>query len=616
MVYRKDINGLRAIAVIAVMFFHFNASWVPGGFAGVDVFFVISGFLMTGIIFRGLEQKNFSLAKFYLARANRIIPALAVLCLVLCILGWFFIAPLDYKILGKHIGSSIGFFSNIVYWQESGYFDSASHEKWLLHTWSLSVEWQFYLIYPLILVALGKFLSLKALKLIVLFVTILGLVFSIIATYKWPNLAYYFLPTRMWEMTIGGVAYLYPFTLKDKKKSLLEYLGLMLIISSYFFISKESLWPGYLALFPVLGAFFIVQAQCKNSFITSNFVFQKLGTWSYSIYLWHWVIVVANIKYKLELHVFIYVILSILLGYISHLLIERKVLKKTLVLLIGTTLFASFYILLTEGGATRVSEKYQLDKTAFHAQYYGGSGYAANELIYINSLADDYDLFFAGDSFALQYASSIDNREERFAGLFDHGCFIFPNYGRFIFNREDLSCSVEYDKLKAELKKNNKPLLLAYVWEGYKDKIIRKGGTEVIKGSLEEFYNLIKSELNVIINENGLERKYFIIGVPQPAETSTFECLSRTELLGHRLFKNCDETQQRKELKVNTMLNEFSNNYPNVYFINPNDFLCDSEKCLLIKDREPIHSDLVHLSTLGASIALDGILEYIKGVDK
>jgi peptidoglycan/LPS O-acetylase OafA/YrhL len=221
--FRKDINGLRATAVIAVVLFHFNAPWMPGGFAGVDVFFVISGFLMTGIIFRGIEQENFSILKFYVARANRIIPALAVLCLVLLVFGWFL--PLDYKALAKHVVSSIGFFSNVIYWRESGYFDVASHEKWLLHTWSLSVEWQFYIIYPLVLVAMRKFMSVKAMKATVLLGTVLGFTFCVIATYKWPNPAYYLLPTRAWQMMIGGVAYLYPFALQEKRKKLVEWRG-------------------------------------------------------------------------------------------------------------------------------------------------------------------------------------------------------------------------------------------------------------------------------------------------------------------------------------------------------------------------------------------------------
>jgi peptidoglycan/LPS O-acetylase OafA/YrhL len=219
--FREDINGLRAIAVIAVVLFHFNPSWMPGGFAGVDVFFVISGFLMTGIIFKGIEQENFSILKFYVARANRIIPALAVLCLILLVFGWFYLTPIDYKALGKHAGSSIRFLSNITYWRESGYFDSASHEKWLLHTWSLSAEWQFYIIYPLIIVIMRKFMSVKVMRATFLLGTTLGFIFCIFVTYKWPNAAYYLLPTRAWEMMIGGIAYLYPFTMQQKNKKLL-----------------------------------------------------------------------------------------------------------------------------------------------------------------------------------------------------------------------------------------------------------------------------------------------------------------------------------------------------------------------------------------------------------
>ena len=322
--FRKDINGLRAIAVIAVVLFHFNASWMPGGFAGVDVFFVISGFLMTGIIFRGIEQENFSILKFYVARANRIIPALAALCLVLLIFGWFYLTPPDYKALGKHVGSSMVFLSNITYWRESGYFDAASHEKWLLHTWSLSAEWQFYIIYPLVLVTIRKFMSVKAMKATVLLGTVSGFIFCVIATYKWPDPAYYLLPTRAWEMMIGGVAYLYPIALQEKRKKLLEWFGLALIIGSYFLISKDNPWPGYLAIFPVLGSFFIIQAQRNDSFVTSNVVSQKIGAWSYSIYLWHWPLVVAI--YYLSLNdVFIYlgIVLSVLLGFLSNKYIEK-----------------------------------------------------------------------------------------------------------------------------------------------------------------------------------------------------------------------------------------------------------------------------------------------------
>lgn len=322
--FRKDINGLRAIAVIAVVLFHFNANWMPGGFAGVDVFFVISGFLMTGIIFRGIEQQSFSISKFYIDRANRIIPALAFVCITLLIFGWFYLAPLDYKALGKHVFSSMGFISNIVYLKEAGYFDASSHEKWLLHTWSLSAEWQFYIIYPLALVAMRKFMSIGTMKTVILLSTIAGFIICVIATYKWADAAYYLLPTRAWEMMIGGIAYMYPLTIKEERKKYLEWLGLALIAFSYLFISSESPWPGYLALLPVFGTFLIIQAQRNDSFFTSNVVFQKIGTWSYSIYLWHWPLIVAIYYFSLsDIYIYLGLTLSVALGFLSNKYIEK-----------------------------------------------------------------------------------------------------------------------------------------------------------------------------------------------------------------------------------------------------------------------------------------------------
>ena len=325
--FRSDINGLRAIAVIAVVLFHFNPAWVPGGFAGVDVFFVISGFLMTGIIFKGFEENTFNLFGFYVARANRIIPALAVLCAVLLAFSWFYLAPLEYRELGKHAASSMGFLSNVVYLRESGYFDVASHEKWLLHTWSLSVEWQFYIIFPVVLLILKKITSIKSLKYFLVVGTVLGFVFSVFATFKWPNPSYYLLPTRAWEMMFGGLAYLFPWKLKETKRKFIELTGLALIGVSYALISSEKLWPGYLALVPVLGAYLIIIANRQNSILTNNLFFQLIGKWSYSIYLWHWPIVVYGYYFDIS-NWWLGVLISLFFGCVSFNLIEKLKFKK------------------------------------------------------------------------------------------------------------------------------------------------------------------------------------------------------------------------------------------------------------------------------------------------
>ena len=327
--YRYDINGLRAIAVIGVVLFHFNSFWLTGGFAGVDVFFVISGFLMTGVIFKGMSDDSFNVWQFYMARANRIIPALAALCFVLFVFGWFYLTPVDNRLLGQHLASSMAFLSNFIYLRESGYFDPSSHGKWLLHTWSLSAEWQFYVIYPVVLVLLSKFLTLKRIKSVIVVSTIVGFILSVLVTYYKPSHSYFLLPTRAWEMLLGGVAFLYPLKIDESKKRVLEVLGVLLIIFSYVFITEKNAWPGYLTLIPVLGTFLIIQTNQSDSILTNNYVFQKIGSWSYSIYLWHWPLVVIGGYYSLGSHwPFLGMFLSVALGYLSFRFIESSRFKR------------------------------------------------------------------------------------------------------------------------------------------------------------------------------------------------------------------------------------------------------------------------------------------------
>ncbi|PKH09390.1 acyltransferase family protein [Moritella sp. Urea-trap-13] len=347
MKFRTDLNGLRAIALIAVVLFHFNPSIAPGGFAGVDIFFVISGFLMTGIIFKGLNTDSLNLVEFYLCRANRIIPPLALLCFTLLLFGWFLLPPMDYVNLGKHAASSITFLSNITYFYESGYFDAGAYEKWLLHTWSLSVEWQFYIIYPIILLFLKRSFSLETLKRLLIVSTVLGFIFCIIATDMWPTFAYFSLPTRAWEMLLGGVAYFYPLKLNENQKRVLEVIGITLMLLSFTLTSKVTPWPGYIACVPVFGTYLILLSNRETSLLTNNRIFQTLGKWSYSIYLWHWPIAVYGTYFNLDNWIPIGLVLSVVFGAMSFYLIESnqfKQRKNTLIFtLMSVLVFVGFY---------------------------------------------------------------------------------------------------------------------------------------------------------------------------------------------------------------------------------------------------------------------------------
>lgn len=293
--YRSDINGLRAWAVIVVLFYHFQILGFTAGFIGVDLFFVISGYLMTIIIVSGLEKNQFSLFRFYLSRLRRIAPALGVLIVFLLLIGWFFLPTTDYQQLGLQAGYSLGFISNIHYWLSAGYFDYASQEKWLLHTWTLGVEFQFYLLYPLFLLGLWKTKpNRKTLVTGVGFVFALSLLLSLWLPSWHATANFYLLPSRTWEFLAGGlVVFLAPLIDSPRKRRFLLYLGNGCWLIALIFIDNQLAWPSAWTLLPVLSASFIILAQSKHYLPLTHPIAQWLGSRSYSLYLWHWPVFVA-----------------------------------------------------------------------------------------------------------------------------------------------------------------------------------------------------------------------------------------------------------------------------------------------------------------------------------
>ncbi|MFD2438079.1 acyltransferase family protein [Modicisalibacter luteus] len=331
MEFRRDINGLRAIAVALVVLFHFGIPGMQGGFIGVDVFFVISGYLMTGIIFSRMRKDSFSVLGFYLDRARRIVPALACVCFIVLLVGWVLLLPGGYEELANQVLGSLTFVSNFIYTQDSGYFEQAVHDNWLLHTWSLSVEWQFYLIYPIAIVALRQFFPLHSIRWFIVIAAILSFALSIYASGRWPTHAFYLLPTRAWEMMVGALVFLFPIQKSHENKMLWEAVGFVLIAFSAVFISSSVAWPGWLAAFPVIGTALIMLQARQDSPLTSNPISEFLGKSSYSIYLWHWPVVVWMHYFGLMsnvLWVITGIVISIVLGYISYNYIENVARKK------------------------------------------------------------------------------------------------------------------------------------------------------------------------------------------------------------------------------------------------------------------------------------------------
>lgn len=333
--FRRDINGLRAWAVAAVILHHFHIPGFTGGFIGVDVFFVISGFLMTGIIVQGLERRGaeWSILTFYIARAQRIVPALTVLCVALLVGGWRFLTPLDYKMLATHIASALVFVSNIKFWQEAGYFDTASHEKWLLHTWSLSVEWQFYILLPLLLALAWRLLPGRRSILVTVwigFATSFGA--CLLLSLNQPTAGFYLLPARGWEMLAGGLVWLIgsKHKIPNRWGALAESTGFGFVLFAIIMFDAHSSWPSWRALVPVAGSTLVLLASRSNSALTGTAMAQWLGDRSYSLYLWHWPLVVLLVyldQVKEPKAIAMMLATTVLLGHLSYLCVERPVRK-------------------------------------------------------------------------------------------------------------------------------------------------------------------------------------------------------------------------------------------------------------------------------------------------
>ena len=325
--FRYDINTLRAIAVLGVMLFHFKVPYADGGFAGVDIFFVISGYLMSRIVLNGMSKNTFSILDFYKRRALRIIPALLVLVAIVAFVTFFIYLPTDYRDLSKNALSSLVFLSNIVY-SKVDYFALSSDNNIFLHTWSLSVEWQFYLILPVVLVLMNRYFRNDRNKFLLLFVfaSISSFAYSVYLSNQNPSISFYFLHTRAWEMLLGGIAFLCEDKIRIRFKSTIAIVGYIILISSIVLLREDMRWPGVYTLIPTFATFVIILCNQNSFLILELRLVQFIGRTSYSIYLWHWPLYVFAgyfALYSVEYAQLIFLLVSIALGYASYNLIEK-----------------------------------------------------------------------------------------------------------------------------------------------------------------------------------------------------------------------------------------------------------------------------------------------------
>lgn len=301
--YRPDIDGLRAIAILLVVAFHYYPHWIEGskliqgGFIGVDIFFVISGFLITSIIYKEIASNTFSIKSFYVRRIRRIFPALLIMLTSILLFGWYVLLPDEFRMLSKHVLGGIGFSSNFILWNEVGYFDDSADTKPLLHLWSLGIEEQFYIIWPAVLL----FASNKRIFLTIFLIFLISFLLNILLAQNAPTMIFYSTLTRAWELIMGGIAsLLYYKTTKYINNNIyliniFPAIGLMMIVFSVIYLNGKNIYPYYYALIPTIGTALIIIGD-KNAFINkhllSNKILVYIGLISFPLYLWHWPLLV------------------------------------------------------------------------------------------------------------------------------------------------------------------------------------------------------------------------------------------------------------------------------------------------------------------------------------
>ncbi len=458
--YRADIDGLRAIAVLSVVGFHAFPDWIFGGFIGVDIFFVISGFLISGIIFGNLEKNSFSYIEFYVRRIKRIFPALILVLVLSFAFGWYVLLPDEFRQLVKHEASGSGFISNFTLWFESGYFDNSADTKPLLHLWSLAIEEQFYIIWPLLLGLVWKhkwnFLTLTV------SIAVVSFVLNIYLVNNNPIAAFYSPLSRFWELMIGGIlAYL---TLHKpqhlpQRPNWQSAIGLMLIAVGILLINKERAFPGYWALIPGVGAFLIISAGSGawlNRNLLGNRLIVGVGLISYPLYLWHWpLLVFSKIVVGRNLHILekaAIIAVSIVLAYLTYQLLENPIRKKSTsnkpatVLLVGIVCILAVSLFSFVNNAKPRHKNAAIAKlldAAYDWEYPDGlkgkiiAGYLRRAYELKSDLSQK--TLFMGDSNMEQYYPRIDKLLSENPGKFNSAIFVgnqklrcYPMFTMFI----------------------------------------------------------------------------------------------------------------------------------------------------------------------------------------
>lgn len=652
--YRPDIDGLRAIAILAVVGFHAFPNWIHGGFIGVDIFFVISGYLISTIIMGSLERNSFCFAEFYIRRINRIFPALILVLGACFAFGWFALLADEYKQLGKHIAGGAGFISNFMFWGESGYFDNAAETKPLLHLWSLGVEEQFYIVWPLLLwfVWKNKF-NLLTVTLLVAFISFALNLSSL--NEGGTEAAFYSPQSRFWELFIGSVlAYItahhsnmfsgakhqldiwlgkiiYRHAPEANGKTLRNVqslLGVMFFVIGFSLITREDRFPGWWALLPTLGAVFIISAGTQawfNRVVLSNKVLVWFGLISFPLYLWHWPLLsFARIMEDETPSRWIRiaaVLISVVLAWLTYRLIEspirlggRSKFKAITLLVIMSLVGGVGYNAYQRDGLSFRSAAKVAHINRFDAPYRQGCDAITGEIY-----GDDWcnigtsnvnapNAALIGDSYSNAYSTMLNeyakNAATNFSFIqFGRGqCPSLNDYGP-AYCRQITSKIFDY----IVSNENIKTVVLATQWVAYYN---GKGFRWVNYRETPEAFKVAFEKTIHAYKEKG---KKVIVFLAPPVGSNPKACLIRPIRLTNKTICSLPlETAIEKDGKYRDYLIPKLQS-ENIKYFDPFPYFCDAVSCKIIDGNKILSADGGHLSIYGGEfLANQGRVELNK----
>ena len=656
--YMAGVDGLRAIAVLSVVLFHLGVSGLSGGFVGVDVFFVISGFLITRLIVSEVNKTGtFSFSNFYSRRVRRLFPALFVTLFFTTIAAFVLFSPQHFQRFGGELVYSIFSVSNFFFWNESGYFNTASEFKPLLHTWSLSVEEQFYLVWPVALVFLAKLKSR-----VPLFVCMsLACVLSLFASYvmsdghsnilsAWlpkfaalfsdgPGTIFFLAPFRIFEFAIGAAAvWLVDSAFKNSWiKEIACAVGLSLIGYSIICFSEATLFPSYNALIPCVGTALVICSSDSRFLgrILSSKPVVFVGLISYSVYLVHWPVIVFYKYYTMvPLGVVSQLVLfaiCIALGYVLYRFVETplrapKGKKEDLspaafglvcAMLAMMLVLPASSIWASDGWKWRTDMPAEIaaqikDSKQFHVDQYGGSGYQ-----YVGWISGGEsgvaDMILIGDSHALQLASGLDSLIGKPLGkniyISASSCIPLPGMTRVTPDLDwDKLCPGVLDTAMKVIEKSpNAVVVLAEAWDGQlrvsgtlNPKVPTPGsntveGYKFITGKIDEFRVLIGS------------RELLIVGnVPGAGAIDPLGCFSRPSFIKYDCATRLSQVEEKiSTVPGNMVLKNYASDRKGTTYISPYEAFCSEGLCKSFSGGEILYSDGLHLSKAGSRKFVD-----------